>query len=46
MVCKTCQHNHCFEDYCGVILSADENLGIIHDNCECQEIQIMENSKI
>jgi len=42
MACKTCQHTHCFEDHCGVILSADETLGMIYDECECQKRQNME----
>lgn len=45
MVCKTCQHIHCFKDHCGLILSGDECAGIIYDECACQEIQNMENVK-
>lgn len=37
--CKSCGHIHTFEDHCGQVLSADEELGIVYDDCGCGESQ-------
>lgn len=35
--CKKCGHIHAYDDFCGVILSADEDTGIIYADCPCSE---------